>query len=266
MDRLLRRSLVTATGIAMSLLLGSAAWSQTQPAAPESQPPAQQGQPAASGAQSAPAHRTIQMVPARAQLDKTLDAKKAKQGDPVTAKLQENVQIPDAQALPRNTVLEGHVDQVQASDHKSNSMMTVTFDKAKLKDGQELPIKATILAVAAPSLPQQGGGGSAPSAAPSSMPSSGPSGPSGGGGGGGSMGGAASAPPPPAPEPMNTPQAGSGSSQQAQSNGVPDVTLKSDIHDPSSATFTSTGKNVHVPDGTQMQLALTVIPPGVRLQ
>ena len=41
------------------------------------------------------------------------------------------MQIPDAQALPKNTVLEGHVDQVQASDHKSDSMMVVTFDKAK---------------------------------------------------------------------------------------------------------------------------------------
>jgi hypothetical protein len=65
---------------------------------------------------------------------------------------------------------------------------------------------------------------------------------------------------------MNAPQAGSGSQQQAQQNGVPDVTLQSDIHQHSSATFTSKGKNVHVPDGTQMQVAITVIPAGVRLQ
>ena len=31
-------------------------------------------------------------------------------------------------------------------------MMVVTFDKAKLKDGQELPIKATIIAVSEPAL------------------------------------------------------------------------------------------------------------------
>ena len=57
------------------------------------------------------------------------------------------------QALPKNTVLEGHVDQVQASDHKSDSTMTVTFDKAKLKDGKELPIKATVIAVSEPVMP-----------------------------------------------------------------------------------------------------------------
>jgi hypothetical protein len=65
---------------------------------------------------------------------------------------------------------------------------------------------------------------------------------------------------------MNVPQSGSSSPQQAQQNGVPDVTLQSDIHQHSSATFTSKGKNVHVPDGTQMEVALAVIPPGVTLQ
>src|SRR6202042_1037477 len=72
-------------------------------------------------------------------------------------------------ALPKNTVLEGHVDQVQASDHKSDSMMVITFDKAKLKDGQELPIKATILAMAEPpSMQAMNGGGPASGAAPPS--------------------------------------------------------------------------------------------------
>jgi hypothetical protein len=62
------------------------------------------------------------------------------------------------------------------------------------------------------------------------------------------------------------PAAGSGSQQAAQQNGVQDVTLKSDIHQHSSATFTSKGRNVHVPNGTQMQVALAIIPPGVTLQ
>jgi hypothetical protein len=44
------------------------------------------------------------------------------------------------------------------------------------------------------------------------------------------------------------------------------VTLQSDIHQHSSATFTSKGRNVHVPNGTEMQVALAIIPPGVTLQ
>jgi hypothetical protein len=33
-----------------------------------------------------------------------------------------------------------------------------------------------------------------------------------------------------------------------------------------SATFTSNGKKVHLPDGTRMQVAIAVIPPGVHVQ
>src|SRR5579872_5954733 len=103
MDGILRRSLAIRTGMALSLLLGAAAWSQNEPPAQQS-PAAQPAQPAATNdAQPTQPQRTLQMVPAVAQLDKTLDAKKAKQGDPVTAKLQQNIQIPDAQALPKNT-------------------------------------------------------------------------------------------------------------------------------------------------------------------
>jgi hypothetical protein len=65
---------------------------------------------------------------------------------------------------------------------------------------------------------------------------------------------------------MNVSAAGSGSQRTAQPNGVPDVTLQSDIHQHSSATFTSKGRNVHVPNGTEMQVALAIIPPGVTLQ
>jgi len=79
------------------------------------------------------------------------------------------------------------------------------------------------------------------------------------------MGSGSAAPPPPA-EP-SVPDASQGPSQPTQAHGgVPDVMLKSDIHEHSSATFSSKGKNVHVPDGTQMQFALAVIPAGVTLQ
>lgn len=243
------RVLVTAAGAALAAGMGGMAAGQTQGQAPSDSGAGQQGQ------------RTLQMVRAKASLDTTLDAKKAKQGEPVKAKLEENVNIPNEQALPKNTVLEGHVDQVQASEHRGDSTMVVTFDKAKLKDGQEVPIKATVLRVSEPALMQQEAAGGAPSAMPSQpMPSGGMQG---GAPGGGSPAGASPAPAPAAP--MNVPEPGTNAAPPPE-GGVPGVMLTSDIHRNTSATFSSKGRNVHVPDGTEMQMALAVIPAGVKVQ
>ncbi len=253
MNRAIRQRLAVSAGVALAWCIGAGAWAQGASAA-------------ASGDNTAQSQHTLQMVPAVAQLDKTIDAKKIKQGDPVTAKLQKDVQIPDAQNLPKNTVLEGHVDQAQASENKSDSTVVVTFDKAKLKNGQELPIKATIVAVAAPAMMQQNQGG-AP--AGDAMPAGGGAPMASGGGApqaGGGSAGAARTESAPQPSSAGVPEPSGQSSQQNGNNGVPGVTLKSDIHEQSSATFMSTGKNVHVPSGTQMEVALTVIPAGVKLQ
>ncbi|MGC2636742.1 MAG: hypothetical protein WA294_06165, partial [Acidobacteriaceae bacterium] len=99
--------------------------------------------------------------------------------------------------------------------------------------------------------------------------------PSGGGAapqsGGGSRGsessaGSASAGGAAGPQQPTMPDAAAATSQRQAGSGVPDVKLTSDIHQHTSATFTSTGKNVHVPGGTQMQMAIAVIPAGVRIQ
>jgi hypothetical protein len=233
--------------------------------------PAALSQSEASGATAQqPAQKTIQLVAAKASLDKTLDAKKAKQGDSVTAKLQQDVQIPGAQNLPKNTELTGHIDQVEASQHKSDSTIVLTFDHARLKDGQLLPIKATVMAIAQPvnmaQQQQQSGGGAAMPSAPAGAGGGAPMASSGGSPSGAGQAGGASAPP------MNAPQSSMPSSdnqqqqQQPQQNGVPGVALKSDIHDTNSATFTSQGKNVHLDDGTQMAFAVAVIPAGVKVQ
>jgi len=244
--------MILAAGAAIALVsaAGSPAFAQNTPAA-------------VNGAQQ-PTPRNIQLVPARATLQSNLDAKKARQGEPVKAKLEADVQIPDEPTLPKNTVLEGHVDQVQASEHHSNSSLIVTFDQAKLKDGQVLPIKATVMAVSEPIMMADQGG----SAAPAPMPSGGGAPMAGGGsqGGGAPQAGGGSQPAPqPQPQPMDVPQAQS-PQPQSQTHGVPGVSLQSDIHQSTSATFTSQGRNVHVPDGTLMALAITVVPRGVRLQ
>src|SRR5271165_903332 len=91
---------------------------------------------------------TTQLVEGNAQLDNSLNSKSAKQGDVVTAKLTSTVKTPQRVELPRGTKLLGHVDAVTASDAKGPSKLVLTFDKAQLKDGKEVAIKATIAGVA----------------------------------------------------------------------------------------------------------------------
>lgn len=297
-----RRSLASGAGLALAFCGGAWGVAQTPSSTPQSQSPPAQTQPSspaqtqqtspaqnptqpqttpgaaqnpAPAEQTAPAQpqtRTLQMVEVKAELQKSLDAKKAKQGEPVTAKLQDDANIPNQQTLPKNTILEGHVDQTQVSpDKKGTSSMTVTFDKAKLKGGQELPIKATVVAIAQPqnNMAAAGGGG-APSGGGAPMGGA----PAGGGApsgsdtsGGGSSGGGSAAPSSAPSQPMPAPGAGYGGDQGGGGAGaVPNIQLKSDIHQSSSATFMGTGKNVHIPDGTLMEVAVTIIPPGTHLQ
>jgi len=89
---------------------------------------------------------TDQPVIATAALQKNLDAKKAKQGDPVTVKLTESVQLAGTK-LPRNTQLIGHIDTVQPSENKGTSKVVLTFDQAQLPDGKQIAIKSTIVGV-----------------------------------------------------------------------------------------------------------------------
>src|SRR5277367_643657 len=87
-----------------------------------------------------------QLVSANAELQTNVDAKTAKQGDAVTAKLSETVHF-NGTTLPRNTVLVGHIDSVQPSQNSGVSKVVVTFDQAKLENGQAVPVKSTLVGV-----------------------------------------------------------------------------------------------------------------------
>lgn len=79
-----------------------------------------------------------------------VDAKKNRPGDPVTARTTRPSKSPDGTTLPKGTQLVGHVTQAQArSKDQSESDLGIAFDKAVLKNGQEVPMNATILAMAA---------------------------------------------------------------------------------------------------------------------
>lgn len=117
---------------------------QAPPAA--STTPASEQMSNASNSASDAAAATVQ-----AQLTKTIDAKKAKQGDEVVAKTTEDLQGSSNLTIPKNSKLIGHVAEVQArAGDQGESRIVIVFDKAVPKGGQEIPIQATIQAIAAP--------------------------------------------------------------------------------------------------------------------
>ncbi len=80
-----------------------------------------------------------------ARLDHALDAKTAKPGQVVEAKLEGTVKTADGTELPRGTTLRGTVAAVHAPDNGQAASISVLFDQAQLKDGKTLPVKVAII-------------------------------------------------------------------------------------------------------------------------
>jgi hypothetical protein len=88
-----------------------------------------------------------QLVAATTELQTAIDAKTAKVGDVVTVKLKESVRIPGGEELHRNTLLTGHINQVETSDKGGASTVVLTFDTAQPKGGQPIAVKSTIVGI-----------------------------------------------------------------------------------------------------------------------
>ncbi|HET9280719.1 MAG TPA: hypothetical protein VFR24_02040 [Candidatus Angelobacter sp.] len=130
----------------------------------------------------------------QAELTKSLDAKKAKPGDQVTAKLTQDVKQNGKVVLHKGSKLVGHVTEAQAkSKENAESKLGVVFDKAELKGGQEVAFNGVIQALAPPVSGALSLAGDESSNAGAGM--SAPSGPAMGGGarGGGTLGAATGA-------------------------------------------------------------------------
>jgi|UPI00035E63A3 hypothetical protein len=88
-----------------------------------------------------------QLVQANTVLQTKIDAKTAKVGDAVTARLVSSVHLSGGTEIPRNALLIGHIDQVQPAENNGVSTVVLTFDKAQPKDGQPIAIKSTIVGI-----------------------------------------------------------------------------------------------------------------------
>ena len=85
-----------------------------------------------------------------AELSKSIDSKKAKVGDPVSAKVTQAVLSHGKIAIPKNTKIVGHLTAAKArSKDQPQAQLGIVFDRAELKDGSQVPLtSATIQALA----------------------------------------------------------------------------------------------------------------------
>jgi hypothetical protein len=84
-----------------------------------------------------------------AALSSPVDSKKCKPGDPVTAHTTEAVKSDGKTVIPRGAKVVGHVTQASArAKGESESALGIVFDKAILKNGEEIPLHVAIQALA----------------------------------------------------------------------------------------------------------------------
>lgn len=95
-----------------------------------------------------------------ATLAKPVDASKNKPGDTVTATNAQDVKSGGQVVIPKGSKLVGRVTTAQprskagssgsgSADGRADSQLGIVFDRAVLKDGREIPLDATVQAVAA---------------------------------------------------------------------------------------------------------------------
>ncbi|HWZ99855.1 MAG TPA: hypothetical protein VN025_19010 [Candidatus Dormibacteraeota bacterium] len=84
-----------------------------------------------------------------ADLDTSLDSKKAKADDQVVLHTTEALKIQGKIVLPKGTKILGHVTQAQARGKgEAESFLAIQFEKAVPKKGEEIPIRFAIRAIA----------------------------------------------------------------------------------------------------------------------
>jgi hypothetical protein len=84
-----------------------------------------------------------------ASLEDTLDTRKTKAGDLVTAETAEDVSYQQCIIFPKGTKIVGHIVRVTSGGRgRAGSAIFIQFDKATIKDGQEVILNAGIQALA----------------------------------------------------------------------------------------------------------------------
>jgi hypothetical protein len=203
-----------------------------------------------------------------AELDKSVDAKKAKVGDQVVAKVQQAVLSRGKVVAPKGSRIVGHVTQVKArTKDQAESALGLSFDQIVLKDGSKIPVSIGIQAISSgrtvSDLSQDAGASTAgPMSGNPGMP--GHSNPGAIGGAAGDVNdvtrGAGSAAGTVADTAgATTGQVGAGTSTHVSASshgviGIPDLSLSAGASDSTGAVITSSKRNVKLESGSELVL------------
>jgi hypothetical protein len=252
---------------------------QTPSPSPSTAQPSPGAAPAQPGSATAAAANNAKISPGSvipALLAKTVDAKKAKKGDEVVAKVPQDLPSTSGQVLvPKDTKVVGHVTEVQPrSKEQKESQLAISFDRLEMKNGEQMQMPMSIQAVIAPpnrnaNENQANSQGGANDSAPAS-PSAGTGAPS-----GGARGGMAGGPPSQPSVPDNAGNAPSGAQNSAGARpqitgetkgvvGISNLTLSAAPDATQGSLMTSEKNNVKLEDGTF--LLLRVSPGGSQAQ
>ncbi len=248
------------------------------PAQPEAQPQPQAAPQATQAPASAPAsaptganqaqaagvHRIAPGSVIPVQLTKTIDAKKAKPGDQVAAKVTMDLKANSGEVVvPKDTVVMGHVTEAQTrSKEQKESQVGIAFDRAVLKDG-EISLPMSIQAVIAPPNNNANNGGASEPGAPATGGGTAAS-PMGGGGRSGSQGGAAQTSPS-STTPNAVPKEGTNASQEGGARppingntqgvvGISNLKLEPAQTAAQGSVLSSEKNNVKIESGTMLLL------------
>ena len=193
------------------------------------------------GQDSAPAASASNAAVGRPQgiipviLTKSLDSKKLKEGDEVTAKTVASMHSPVGGDLPAGSKVIGHVTQSKArSKGDSESSLGVVFDKIDMPGGKTMDIKGVLQAV-----------GPAPDIGPDTGSSMGGNNLNAGNGSTSSAGNGMG---------MQPGQKGAAKALDPHASGV--VGMKNMQLDSSNSVLTSTGKEVKLDSGAQMLIKM----------
>jgi len=268
MKNMLKASALRATPICAALICAamcaSALAQSTTPSSSSSSSSADSDQPqsAPAGATANPVAQPSRIAPGTVipvQLTKTIDAKKAKTGDEVVAKVSQDLKTPSGEILvPKDSKIVGHVTEARArTKDQKDSEVAIAFDHAATKNG-DMQLPMSIQAIIAPQNNDSAdAGGGNPSYGNSPSPSM-------GGGGGRSPMSGGSSPAPQPQSPSNMPSSGMGQSGgsarppiTASTQGVigmSDVKLAANAENAQGSVVSSEKNNVKLESGTIMLL------------
>jgi hypothetical protein len=95
--------------------------------------------------------------PIHVALKKAIDSDKVKQGHTVTARTVQPTKANGKTVIPSGAIIEGHITQASSCDKGACfSTVGIVFDKATLKNGEQIPLNVIVKAIALPQTPATG--------------------------------------------------------------------------------------------------------------